>query len=187
MLSGGASRRMGRAKALLEWGGRTLVEAQLEALEAAGCRDVRVVTGAHDAEIRGVVGAEQCIFNERWAEGRMTSVQAGIKRLSGASGWLFLPVDAAGVKPETLRSVLEAAEREPGVAWRPCCGGRAGHALWIPSTLAGEVLALGAEARLDEWAEGRAKRLECGDEGLLRNANTPEEWRKVASGRQGGE
>lgn len=176
VLSGGASRRMGRPKALLPWENGTLAEAQLTALETAGCAVCRIVTGAHDAQIRPVLGTERCIFNERWREGRVTSVQTAMRELPRASGWLFLPVDAAGVRPETLRAVLDAASSDPSVPWRPCCNGRDGYALWIPSILAPDVLALPPDARLDEWAAPRSRRLECGDTALLRNLNTPEDW-----------
>jgi molybdopterin-guanine dinucleotide biosynthesis protein A len=48
ILVGGASRRMGRPKALVEWRGRTLVEGVAEALEAA-CTGVAVVGGSEVA------------------------------------------------------------------------------------------------------------------------------------------
>lgn len=177
VLSGGASRRMGRPKALLECGdGRTLCEAQLAALEAAGCGPCGVVTGAHDAEIRAALGAGRCIFNARWAEGRATSLQAAVRAFPEAAGWLFLPVDAAGVRPETLRALREAGEADGTRPWRPFCGGKKGNALWIPAACAGEILGLAPDARVDEWAAERARRLDCGDEALLRNLNTPEEW-----------
>lgn len=180
VLSGGASRRMGRPKALLPWGGGTLAEAQLAALETAGCVPCRIVTGAHDAPIRAALGGERCIFNARWEEGRATSLQAALRALPRASGWLFLPVDAAGVRPATLRALLHAARSSPAEAWRPCCNGRPGYALWIPSALFRGILSLPPDARLDEWAAPRARRLECGDPALLRNLNTPEDWETLA-------
>jgi len=177
VLSGGASRRMGRPKALLECAdGRWLGDAQLAALEAAGCRPCALVTGAHDAEIRAALGAEKCLYNARWGEGRATSLQTAIRAFPDAAGWLFLPVDAAGVRPETLRKLREAGEADGTAPWRPFCGGKKGNALWIPSACADEILGLPPDARLDEWAAPRARPMACRDAAVLRNANTPDDW-----------
>ena len=55
ILAAGESTRMGEAKALLEWGSKTLMQHQIDELTAAGCDPIIVVIG-HDAkEVRARV------------------------------------------------------------------------------------------------------------------------------------
>jgi molybdenum cofactor cytidylyltransferase len=114
--------------------------------------------------------------NPRWAQGRASSLQAGIAAFPEADGYLFLPVDAVGARPATVRAVLAAAAQEPAAIWRPTHRGAPGHLLWLPRAAAQELLALPADARVDEWARARSRALEVDDPAILRNANTPAEW-----------
>jgi choline kinase len=59
----------GRPKCLVEVGGRTLLEHQLDALRALGVRDICVVVGHGAAEVRALVGADcHCVENPRYRE-----------------------------------------------------------------------------------------------------------------------
>ena len=178
VLAAGRSRRMGRAKALLDAGGAPLAVRQAEKLRAAGCGEVGVVLGAGREEIAAALGgAVRTIANERWEEGRAGSLQAGAAAFPEASGWLFLPVDAAGVKVETLAALLAAAQWEPELPWRANWQGRKGNVLWLPRCWGGRLAGLARDARVDEWVAGEAMGLEVEDEGVVSNFNTPEEWR----------
>lgn len=178
VLAAGASQRMGSPKALLrDLDGVSLAARQAEVLRKGGCAPVAVVAGAHIAEIRaglppGLVVAE----NPRWAQGRATSVQTGIRACPDADGWLFLPVDAAGVKAETIREILAAAEKDSQAVWRPVHRGAKGNLLWVPRAAGPELLQLAPDARVDAWAKPRARELEVDDPAILRNINTPEDW-----------
>ena len=55
VLAAGASSRMGKAKALLPYGGATFLECVLGILDANGVQAVRVVTAPGAGEIRGAV------------------------------------------------------------------------------------------------------------------------------------
>lgn len=185
VLAAGRSRRMGRAKALLDAGGEPLALRQAEKLRAAGCGEVGVVVGAGREEIEAALGgAVRTIANDRWAEGRAGSLQAGAAAFPEAEGWLFLPVDAAGVGVETLAALLAAARWEPEKPWRAFWRGRKGNVLWLPRCWGERLAGLAKDARVDEWVAGEAMGLEVEDEGVVSNCNTPEEW--AAFGRDGG-
>ena len=181
VLAAGASQRMGSPKALLRGrDGVPLAAVQAAVLSAGGCAAVAVVLGSESERIRGELPEGlRTVENARWAQGRASSLQAGIGAFPGVDGFLFLPVDAAGVKAETIRAVLAAAEREPGAIWRPVHGGEKGNLLWVPQAAGRELLRLPAEARVDEWARTRSRKLEVDDAAILRNLNTPEEWAAV--------
>lgn len=187
VLAAGESRRMGSPKALLRGAdGVPLAAKQAETLRAGGCDPVAAVLGSAIERIRrelppGLATVE----NPRWAQGRASSLQAGIGAFPAAAGWLFLPVDAVGVKTETIRALLAAAEQDPAAIWRPVHGGHKGNLLWIPRAAGRELMRLSAGARVDEWARPRARTLEVDDAAILRNVNTPEEWaaaRQTAGG-----
>ena len=178
VLAAGESRRMGRPKALLRGrDGVPLAAEQAARLRAGGCDPAAVVVGARaEAVRRGLPKDLATVENPRWAQGRASSLQAGIGAFPAADGFLFLPVDAVGVKVETIRAILAAAEREPGRAWRPVHRGEKGNLLWVPQGAGRELMRLPAEARVDEWAKPLARELEVEDVAILRNINTPEEW-----------
>ena len=182
VLAAGESRRMGSPKALLRGrAGLPLAALQAQTLRAGGCDPVAVVLGSEIARIRRELPEGlPTVENPRWAQGRASSLQAGILAFPEADGFLFLPVDAAGVSPETVRAILTAAAEAPAGIWRPEYQGRVGHLLWIPREPARALLQLPAEARIDEWVRPLARMLVLDDPAILRNVNTPAEWAALA-------
>ena len=181
VLAAGASSRMGRPKALLAGpDGIPLAARQAAVLRAGGCDPVAVVVGSQAPEVRAGLPADiATVENPRWAQGRATSLQAGIAAFPEADGYFFLPVDAAGVKAGTVRAVLAAAAGDPERVWRPVHRGQKGNGLWVPRAAARELLGLAADARVDEWAKPLARELEVEDPAVLRNINTPGEWAEM--------
>src|SRR6185295_10879356 len=105
VLAAGSSSRMGRPKALLPIEGRPAVEVVCATLRAGGADDVVVVVGRHAAEIRAGARLDgvRVVENARWAEGRTTSVQAGLAALARDAEWTLLAlVDMPLVRPGTV-------------------------------------------------------------------------------------
>ena len=151
LLAAGESSRMGRPKPLLPWRGTTLVEYQVNSLLRGGCDQVVVVTGKYDAEMAPLLKERPGIiraYNPKYAEGKATSVRAGIRGI-----------------PDGVRSIVLLAVDQPRPAWvierilkvhtdfgaevtSPGYGGHGGHPLVFDSSLRAE---LGA---VDEEGEG---------------------------------
>jgi CTP:molybdopterin cytidylyltransferase MocA len=181
VLAAGASQRMGQPKALLRGpDGTPLAVRQAQVLRAGGCGPVAVVLGADINAIRRELPEDLAVVeNPRWALGRATSLQAAIRAHPEAEAFLFLPVDAVGIRPETIRAMRAAAAGDPERIWRPVFQGGKGNLLWIPQAAGRELLSLPPEARVDEWARPLACEWATEDPAILRNINHPEEWAEV--------
>jgi len=116
ILAAGAGERIGEPKAMLELADRTtLLRSQKDVLAESGCTRVLVVTGAADEHVRGVHADLDVtwVHNEEWETGQFSSLKAGVDNVleTNESGVIVLPVDAAGVRPDTVGSIIETALR----------------------------------------------------------------------------
>ncbi|WP_058999133.1 nucleotidyltransferase family protein [Leptolyngbya sp. NIES-2104] len=84
LLAAGASSRMGTAKQLLPYQGRSLLRYMAEVALASRCSSVVVVLGAHvdrtRLEIRDL--PVQTIENPHWSSGVGSSIQAGVQQIT---------------------------------------------------------------------------------------------------------
>ena len=181
VLAAGASSRMGTPKPLLRLpDGRWLGEAQVNLLREACCAPVKLVLGAEADAVGRAMPAVETALNERWRHGRISSVQAGLRAVRPFAGCVLLPVDTAGVRADTIRRMLRAAE-EPGVrSVRPYHQGTRGLLCWISGELCDSILALDdtaeEKARLDDLLRPIERRLDVDDPAVLNNLNTPDAW-----------
>jgi CTP:molybdopterin cytidylyltransferase MocA len=129
LLAAGASRRMGRHKALLRTGGRSFAAHGLEILWSA-CPVVVVVLGAQAVLIREALASDverrtgkrprtakargaasrleaRLVVNRAWARGMFGSVRLGLRAALGfePDAVLVLPVDHPAVRPATVRAL----------------------------------------------------------------------------------
>jgi molybdenum cofactor cytidylyltransferase len=110
VLAAGSSDRMGRPKQLLEWRGKPFIRTVIETALAAGLDPVRVVLGAHHAEVRAVIQDLQVeiIHNTDWSQGQSTSVRAGVAHLDvSVGGAVFFLVDQPQIPATLVRKLVE--------------------------------------------------------------------------------
>lgn len=175
----GASSRMGFPKALLRLpDGAPLAQYQSDFLKRGGCADVVVVLGSESDRITKDLPLCRTVVNERWNEGRLTSIQTGLRALEAYDGCFIMPVDAAGILPATLQAVREVAETGAHDVVRPTHNGKPGHLVWISRTTAERVMAIRADGDtpLNEILGPQTTPVPVDDEAVLRNINTPEDW-----------
>ncbi len=141
LLAGGESSRMGTPKPLLEWGGRTLIEYQVEQLREAGCQRVIVVLGHRADEMQPLVERAGGIafVNERYANGRASSLRAGAVAIGNdVTTIVVLNVDQP--RPASVtRRLLEEQRRAHSLITLPAHGGRRGHPAIVDGSLLNEV------------------------------------------------
>jgi CTP:molybdopterin cytidylyltransferase MocA len=181
ILAAGESRRMGRPKALLEYGGETFLDRLIGALGAA-CSPVIVVLGAAAETIRG--GARRAAearftVNLDYAQGQVTSLQCGLRAVPpDAAGVLFTLVDHPNVRAETVTRLAEGS----GLLRIPRFEGRRGHPVFVSAALFPEFLALGAEGAARDVINrhaGQIEYIDVDDAGVLEDIDRPADYLRL--------
>jgi molybdenum cofactor guanylyltransferase len=177
VVAGGASRRMGRDKALLRWGDGDLLDHALARL-AAAARDVRILCGPERRYLDRGVPVET---DPAAGLGPLAGVLAGLTAAAGRPG-LFLAVDLPRVPVALLARLAEEAEGRDAVVPVPPRGPEPLCAVYGPRCLepirrrvaAGDLrmTAFWPDVRVHEI--GAAELAPFGDpDDLFRNLNTP--------------
>lgn len=189
ILAAGASIRMGRPKALIEWRGRPFFMHCVRRAEAAGCTPVVVVWGASALpEVDGVHLAE----NARWEQGPLSSLQVGLRAVlpSDPSGVLVMTVDRPHVLQSTVCALLDAHKNTPAVVVQPRVKEASGHPIVHPRSVVEELLRLPPTDSvrtvlgLPEIRDGRL-RISVDDPAVLDNLDTPAALAKLTTGTAG--
>lgn len=113
VLAGGAGRRFGMPKALVEHQGVLFVERAARVLADGGCSPVVVVLGAAADEVRARADLTgmTVVVNPGWDTGMGSSLRVGIDALTSTDvdAAVVLPVDMPGIGAEAVRRVAEMA------------------------------------------------------------------------------
>ena len=202
VLAAGASRRMGRPKALLEVGGHPAVRVIVSRGLDAGCGGAVVVVGSPNLARRvqdavalmgPLPGAEsvRIVVNPEPEAGRTGTMQLGLEALpKNATAALVHPVDHPLVGVETLRALLSpprpTSAGEGSGPWvvEPTQDGRRGHPFVVERSAFSGLAALRSDEPLHHWmrqmrADGRSWELEVDDPAIHANLDTPadlDEW-----------
>jgi molybdenum cofactor guanylyltransferase len=120
VLAGGGSRRLGRDKALVEVGGRTLVEHVAGALGAAGATELVVVGG--DAPALEGLGLH--VVGDRWpGEGPLGGVITGLEAVRHSLA-VVCACDLPFLAPDLVRSLVDDAVGSAADVVVPVTAGR---------------------------------------------------------------
>jgi len=185
VLAGGASRRMGRDKALLPFGEERLVDRQVRLLRAL-CGSVAIV-GPRD---RFAGTGTQVFEDEIPGQGPMGGIQAGLRKARTEFS-LFLACDMPLMEERFLRYLCEAAFASPAWATLAAPSFRGRHPLC--AVLRRRALArVSACLEAGEYRVGRLfsrcprrtiSKAELAHAGfsmrIFCNVNTPEEYQRV--------
>lgn len=178
ILAAGASIRMGRPKALIEWQGRPFFVHCIERAEAAGCTSIAVVWGATRLPTHsGAVLVE----NSAWRDGPLSSLQVGLRAVMSeeSTGVLVMTVDRPHVRADTLDALLAGHAQHPGALVQPKLHGTSGHPLVYPVGIVGKILALPPTDSVRTVlhapdVRSRRVRVAVDDPAVLDNLDTPE-------------
>ncbi|HUQ91405.1 MAG TPA: nucleotidyltransferase family protein [Bryobacteraceae bacterium] len=184
ILAAGASRRMGRPKALLAFEGETFLD-RLIGIFGRHCHETIVVLG-HDADAIRAGMKRQAVFasNDEPERGQLSSMQCGLAMLSGsADAFLFTPVDYPAIRETTVPVLIEALKNDPQTLLAvPRYQGRRGHPVACRASLAAEFLALPAEAQAREVIHRHADQtlyIDVEDAGTVTDVDDPAAYQRL--------
>jgi CTP:molybdopterin cytidylyltransferase MocA len=181
LLAAGEGSRLGRPKALVEIGGRTLAERAVALLRDGGADPVVMVTGAAQVSLPGVITAH----NPDWQTGMGSSLREGLQTLPADRDAVVIAlVDQPLIGPEVVRRLIAAFTHGAEVAVA-CYAGQPRNPVLISRAHWAEAA---AAAQGDAGARGflRASRdlvtaVECGDLGRPDDLDTPEDLDRIAA------
>jgi len=157
LLAAGQSRRMGAFKPLLPFGGRTVIEACVDNLRAAGVGEIVVVVGHRGDEVRARLQDQSLRFavNEVAASEMAVSIARGVAQLSDEAQDVLIALgDQPAVTPDVIRRVFETRAETGARLIVPEYEGRVGHPVLIDLAYRDELLNLdptrGLRALFDE-------------------------------------
>ena len=139
VLTGGASRRMGRTKALIEIDGVAMGTRVATAMAEVGCRPVRALGG--DPDDLAPLGLT--VIADRWpGEGPLAGILCALESAAGdgPDDVMVLACDLADIGPADLRRLVDAADLAPAADAIVATTDRSepGCAIWRTSSI-GEV------------------------------------------------
>ena len=159
LLAAGQSRRMGAFKALLPFGGRSVVETCVANLREAGASEVVVVVGHRGEEVRAALAGETCVrfaVNDDAGSEMGVSGARGVEAVSDDTKALLVAlVDQPAVPPVTIESLIEAHARTGARLIIPEWRGRGGHPVLIDLSLREELLSVVQERGLRALFDAR--------------------------------
>lgn len=178
----GASHRMGRQKALLEWEGETFVRRVVRSLSEGGCSPVFVVTTPEQVDVAEEArraGAD-LLVNPDPGEGPITSLRIALAAIDDSvDGIVYLPVDHPLVHPDSVAKLLSVARSSGAKLTLPMHGAKRGHPAIFRRALFGELLDPdlegGARTVVHRHLES-AQLLDLADAGVIADIDTPEAY-----------
>jgi len=185
ILAGGASQRMGTAKALLTIRGETFLDRLIRVISES-CDPVVVVLGHEPEKIRAGLrtpSRAQFTINHDYERGQLTSLQCGLRVVPADSrAVLFTPVDYPTIQPETIRSLAAALQAGSNLFVVPRYEGRHGHPVIFNASVLPEFLALppDSDARaVIHRHRDHTRYLDIEDPGILKDVDRPEEYAEL--------
>lgn len=201
ILAAGLSSRMGAFKPLMKIGEKTMIEWVMETFLAAGCEPIVIVTGRNGEELQSYIQScisskgewrkkcqteykdiVQCIHNPHYATTQMLdSAKLGMAKLQNqCERFFFTPADI----PLFTVNTLEKLRMTEGAIIKPVCQNKSGHPMLLSSKLIPEITAFSGNGGLKQAlieTKQDAVYVEVEDEGILKDADTKEEFKKLVT------
>jgi len=182
VLAAGESRRMGKLKALLPFGERTVIEQVIHDLLQVDLDGVAVVLGHRAEEIAAVVESlpVQLIYNADYLQGMTSSAQAAMREIAPIpEAYMLALVDQPHLGCEPAQRVLEAFRQSQKGLVIPTYQGKRGHPIALSRKYRDEALALGPDQGLNLVTRGHPDdtlEIPLADDFILQDMDYPEEY-----------
>jgi molybdenum cofactor cytidylyltransferase len=185
ILAAGESSRMNAPKALLRLGEESFAQAITRKAQECGINFIYLVAGAQYPKIREELGRSkdfEIIFNPRFPEGQLSSLQEGLRNMpTGSTDVLVWPVDIPLVRQETVQTLIESHISSGNPVTIPVHDGKHGHPVLYNTDAIHTILSLSTDQtakELQKIYDGRITFVEVDDAAVLLDIDTPEDYRK---------
>ena len=182
----GRSARMGTPKQLLPVRDRPMLLGVVDALLAGGADALALVIPPHLRERLGDLSAGvRIVTNDRETSEMIDSIRMGLDASGPCDGYLVCPSDAAGITADDVRRCADAFRETPDRIVIASHGGRRGHPVIFPATLADAVRSRECDAGLNQLARNRpnlVRIVKCDSRGTITNVNTRDEYERLKRG-----
>ncbi|MBK8208093.1 MAG: nucleotidyltransferase family protein [Planctomycetes bacterium] len=188
VLAAGDSTRMGRPKALLDWGGVPLIDHVLSVAAQAGCSRFHVVLGKDAAAIQAGAGLREAnvIVNPQPERGQVSSLKLAMQAQDFSTDCCICwPVDVPLVRPADIRALIDAYAQWRASLMRifiPTHEGRRGHPMLVDIGFRQPFMELKGDETARKVIEDnhtQVKEVPVNNPGVLADIDTPEEYRSA--------
>jgi molybdenum cofactor cytidylyltransferase len=191
ILAAGQSRRMGTAKALLDYQGKTFAKHLADVTTHPRVGVLRVVLGAKADEIRAhldTIDAAAFVVNSEWKSGQLSSIHTAIRSLptNATEGLMLCPVDHPMISRQVVAALISAFDLSSKSIVVPVYGGRRGHPVIFRANLYSQLLAASPEigARQVVWThEEQILEVATDEEGVTLNLVDPVAYQRALGNR----
>ncbi|MFY9151900.1 MAG: NTP transferase domain-containing protein [Prolixibacteraceae bacterium] len=184
ILAAGKSTRMGTQKLLLDYENSSIIKSIVTKSLNSNASQTYVVTGSHKHEIRNELEglAVEFVENERFEEGMLSSVQAGVSAIPETTdGMLILLGDQPMVSTQLINRLITSFRKTEKCLIIPTFNGRRGHPVLISSKYKNQISSLNPEVGLRELFAKYSHdilEVEAGTSEILNDIDTPEDYRR---------
>ncbi len=180
----GMSTRMGSPKQLLPFGRKTVLQSVVDTLLEADLDGILVVLGHEADTVRGSLAERPVMFhvNSDYRSGMFSSILCGLSTIiKSADAALIALGDQPHIRSNVVRRLAAAYQNGNKGIVVPVCRGKRGHpALVDLGRYFSEIQSLTGEHGLKPVIRGHPDdtlEVDVEDEGVLRDIDTPEEYR----------
>lgn len=189
VMAAGVSKRMGRPKMVLQWGGGTVIEQVVHVLSDLKVASIVVVTGgSHDQVVDALRGFPVTIvYNRQFEETDMLqSLQLGLSALpEDIQAGLVVLGDQPQISADVVKGVIKrfAEAQEPLVV--PSYQMRRGHPWLAARVYWDEIMRMGRDQSLRDFLASHANEiyyLVVDTPAILSDLDTPEDYQREKPG-----
>ena len=183
ILAAGASTRMGKQKLLLPYRGKTIVRSVVSNAITALKKNIIVVLGADSDEISKEISNFQInlVENKHYQDGMLSSVICGLNALPvNASAFLIYLGDQPQITSDVTFKVIDAYKNSGKGIVIPVYKKKRGHPVLTDYKYKPEIQKLDPEKGLRQLMEKFSYDIyetECGSPEILRDIDTPQDYR----------
>lgn len=185
VLAAGTSSRMQELKPLVRLAGRPLLVHVLEGLRKSSVREIVVVLGAEADRVRREIplNALRVVENPDYAQGMSTSIRAGLRVADpAAEAFLIVLGDQPFVAVSTVDALVGGSAQREARIWIPTYHGVRGNPVLFDRSLSREMEAVRGDIGCRDIIEAHPREIvevSVGDPGILIDADTPEDLRRI--------